>query len=548
VGEERAWTPPPRSAVVVESIDGTDAVVGANTVIEPALAGDSLIIDIAPLGAEWAPEASGEQRLVDRGEIARGGMARIHRVFDRHVLRQVALKRVEPEHVRNAHDAAQLLLEEAQITGQLDHPHIVPVYDLIAAADGAPMFTMKLVRGQTLAELIKASAGPGHTPTELRRILDVFLKVCDAVAFAHSRGVIHRDLKPENVMIGSHNQVYVMDWGCALLVQRAGADGIGGGEPRVTLPPGTSRRGAPDTVLGTAAYMAPEQASGRVAEIDQRTDVYALGGILYQVMTRRPPHYGRTVLEAIHQAQRGEVTPPELLCPEHELPRGLAPIAMKALAREPKERYASVQELRDAVEGFVSGAGRFMSRRFAVGEVLVREGEPGDRAYVLTSGTCEVSRLEGNATVHVGRLAPGDVFGETAVIVDERWPATVTALDDVVVTVVTRDALESDLGLDSWVGAFVRALAQRARENDRRLHAQERAAAFGRVVEAVRVYLAAAGHDLGGGWLEAPWSRISRAVAETLGLDVEEVNQAVLGSAELHLDAGHDVLRGRSLH
>ena len=548
MGEQQLATSP-ESSVIIET---ADAQPGPSTVLEPAINGDSLIIEESTpfdVPATWA-EGSAEERLVGTVQIGRGGMASIHRAFDRQVLRPVALKRVDPERASNMGDAAQLLVEEAQITGQLDHPHIVPVYDLLVGGDGSPMFTMKLVRGQTLSQLIRASAGVSHTATELRRILDVFMKVCDAVAFAHSRGVIHRDLKPDNVMIGSHNQVYVMDWGCALLISRVGP-GAGSSthsEPRVMLPPGSSRRAAPDTVLGTAAYMAPEQACGRIGDIDERTDVYALGAILYEVLTHRPPHLGGSVLDAIRVAQAGRVTPPELVRPGVKLPRGLSQIAMKAMARAPADRYPSVQALRDAVEAFVSGSGRFMPRRFAAGDVLVREGEPGDRAYVLTSGTCEVSRTIAGVSVPLARLGPGDVFGENALIGEERSAATVIALDDVMVTVVTREALESDLGLDSWVGAFVRALAERARTTDKRLHQQDQGTAKVRVIDAARVHLAAAGKRLGGGWVEAPWSSLARVLAETLDLDVALVSEAVTESTTLHVDPAHDAIRCRMGH
>jgi serine/threonine-protein kinase len=151
-------------------------------------------------------------RLVDRGQIAAGGLATIRCVFDRSLHRQVAMKVLRPE--LGAWDGRQMMLEEAQVTGQLEHPNIVPVYDLCLQKDGSPVFTMKLVEGQTFHRRIVASDPQTRSERELRDLVQIFLKVCDAVSFAHSRGVIHRDLKPDNVMVGSHGQVYVMDWGC----------------------------------------------------------------------------------------------------------------------------------------------------------------------------------------------------------------------------------------------------------------------------------------------------------------------------------------------
>src|SRR5690349_19584510 len=184
-------------------------------------------VEEAPAAVAVQPEAdlnelSGtHERLQDLGQLAHGGMAAVRRAFDRHIRRHVAVKKLglADPHVS---DAADFLVEEAQITGQLEHPNIVPVYDLGAAPEGGPMFIMRLVHGRTLTSLMRQYWRGGRNPIELREILEVLLKVCDAVSYAHSRGVVHRDLKPDNIMIGTHGQVYVMDWGCALLL--AGAD------------------------------------------------------------------------------------------------------------------------------------------------------------------------------------------------------------------------------------------------------------------------------------------------------------------------------------
>jgi len=496
----------------------------------------------APITVAPAEPTSGVIRLVDAGMIAKGGMATIHKVFDRNVRRHVALKRVDPELGASTPDASQLLVEEAQITGQLDHPNIVPIYDLGLGPDSHPQFTMKLVHGDTLTRMIKASGAPGRaSPPHLRKILEVFLKVCDAVSFAHSRGVIHRDLKPDNVMIGSHGQVYVMDWGCALLVGAPAND-----DAPVTTKAEGSRRAVAGTVLGTAAYMAPEQAKGGVDAIDARTDVYSLGAILYHVLTHKPPHRGKSYVESVLLAQIGDVMPPHKLLPGVELPEGLAAIAMKAMSPTPDERYRTVAELRTAVDGFLASVGRFAERRFKPGDVIMREGEAGDAAYILVRGTCEVSRLINGVATPLRRMGAGEVFGETAIITSQARSATVIAVDEVVATVIHREALERELGMDSWIGSFVRALAARFREAERRIERQAQAAVFDRVLEAVRVHLLAAGEFAPDGSIEGTWSRLRAALAHTLELPGEIITQTVLGSAELRIDTTRDVIAWRA--
>ncbi len=196
--------------------------------------------------AQGKPRNDLNERLTDQGEIARGGMSSIRRVFNHNLLRQEAMKALDP---RMAIDSGEVLrfLEEAQITGQLDHPNIPPVHEVGVDASGIHYFTMKLVEGRTLEEML---ADPRFSPLDdlkLFHVLQVFIKVCQGLAFAHSRGVVHCDLKPENVMVGSFGQVYVMDWGIARLVHR---DRPSGTSPEVRTGVGRARAAAQGTGVG----------------------------------------------------------------------------------------------------------------------------------------------------------------------------------------------------------------------------------------------------------------------------------------------------------
>ncbi|HKU43812.1 MAG TPA: cyclic nucleotide-binding domain-containing protein [Polyangiales bacterium] len=404
-------------------------------------------------------------RFEDSGEIARGGMSSVRKVFDKLILRELAMKVLDP--ARGAGELAHFV-EEAQITGQLDHPNIVPVHDIELDEEGLPTrFTMKLVRGQTLEALAREQSTAPLASDRSEELLQVFLRVCDAVAFAHSRGVIHRDLKPANVMVGAHGQVYVMDWGIALL-----REGERAGDP-TALPriqhSGDTLPELQGSLTGTPSYMAPEQAWGRIADIDERTDVYGLGGILYYLLTLRPPHDGRNAEEALRMAQTGQVTAPDAISGEVVLPPLLCGITMRALSPHPADRHASVIELKREVEAFLRGGGWFGQQRFSKGTVILEEGGSPDAAYIIQEGECDLFKAIAGEQSFVCTLGPGEVFGETAIFTAGTRTATVIARTDVSTIVVTREALERELDRSPWLRSFVRAVAQRFVEIDRQL-------------------------------------------------------------------------------
>jgi serine/threonine-protein kinase len=276
----------------------------------------STIPPAAAAAATELPARLGRYELHE--EIGRGGMGCVLRGHDPELGRDLAVKVLLADH-QNDPGVVSRFTEEAQIGGQLQHPGIVPVYELGRSADQRPFFAMKLVRGRTLAELLHERAGPGQ---DLPRLLHVFEQVCQTLAYAHSRGVIHRDLKPANVMVGAFGEVQVMDWGLAkVLGERRRApegsspavkDATGGLEDApavvrtarsVGLGP-ASRRGH---ALGTPAYMAPEQAAGEVDRLDERCDVFGLGAILCEILTGQPPYPDADGLQVLLQAGRAEL-------------------------------------------------------------------------------------------------------------------------------------------------------------------------------------------------------------------------------------------------
>jgi serine/threonine protein kinase len=279
--------------------------------------------------ADW-PDVSGTRyELLDK--IGQGGMAAVYLAHDKLLDRPIALKVINIALADS--QVRERLLDEARVVARLEHPGIVPVHDAGCMADGRVFYAMKLVRGKRLDEHLTAE-------TSLTDRLRLYEKICQAVAFAHVQGVLHRDLKPQNVMVGAFGEVLVLDWGVA---KRFDTDASVAARIQEQCGPRSNATTDHGLVLGTPGYMAPEQARGALDLIDERTDVYGLGAILYFLLTSRAP-LGTGLLQ---------VTPPRRFLPS--LPRPIEAVCLKALAPAREQRYAGVAELADDIARFLAG-------------------------------------------------------------------------------------------------------------------------------------------------------------------------------------------------
>ena len=385
-------------------------------------------------------------RFRDPQAVARGGMGSIVAAHDPVMGRRVAIKTLLPD-FREDERAALKFAEEARITARLEHPNVIPIYDLVEGGID-PSMVMQLVQGKSLRQLLLESPKPetsADAAALLQRFVQVVLRLCDALSFAHSQGVLHCDVKPDNVMVGDYGQVDLMDWGVA------------------------STQHARQAFSGTAAYMAPEQILGRTDDIDQRTDVFGLGGVLHEILTGNPPNHGKDVLAAALGRERRELKPAALWA---QLPPELCRITVKALSPERADRYANVGELRAALEQFLRGGGWFDTVTAQPGEEIVTEGEPGNTAYIIQSGSCEVwKNILGQRSL-IRHLGPGDVFGEAAVFADARRTASIVAVGEVTLKVINGESLNRELDQNPNLAAFVRSLANLFCETDAALSAR----------------------------------------------------------------------------
>lgn len=359
------------------------------------------LLDAIPRDGEAGPS------LEDRGAVARGGMGEVRAVWDRTLRRTLAMKVLLAGRGSGGSIGLARFLDEARISAQLDHPGIVPVHALGLDPGGRVYYTMPLIRGKHLGEVFDAVRASDAEWTR-ERALSVLLRVCEAVAFAHSKGVLHRDLKPANVMVGPFGETYVMDWGLAKLIGEPGDERPDGGALTVD-------RGVPTdagdesslmtragSIVGTPAYLAPELASGGTA--DARSDLYSLGAMLYELLTGRKPFGGevsRSPLEILDALRAGP--PPPIRSLDADVPPELEAVCERAMAREPGQRYTDVMALAEDLRAFLEGRVVAAYESGAIAEL--RKWVARNRATAAAAAAAVLLAIAGSAGITVSEAS-----------------------------------------------------------------------------------------------------------------------------------------------
>jgi serine/threonine-protein kinase len=417
------------SEVTLHTLPSADA--GVPTHAERSLAGRQ-----APTGSDLA--------LQFRKLLGEGGMGKVYLAYDPILDRYLAVKELSPslsEH--EGHRAA--FIQEARTVARLDHPSIVPIHALINGPEGQPAFTMQALKGQSLHEWMRRPEHQVGSQERLSLGIEIMLKVCDALAYAHSRRVLHCDLKPDNIMVGDFGNVHLMDWGLSRPFVHEVADGV----------------------CGTPAFMSPEQARNERLEV--RSDVFGVGAILYELVTGKVPYGSFLADEVLPKATAGEVVDIAAADPDLNLSPRLCKIVMRAIAPVIADRYPSVMALRQDLHTFLMGGFHLPRSSVKAGSLVIREGDIGTSAYVLLGGRCEVFRKSDPPGTPSRILGPGDIFGELALALGGRRTASVRAIEDCVILTIDRETLESSGAMGGWAAALLRALARRFQELEQRL-------------------------------------------------------------------------------
>jgi len=321
------------------------------------VAHDAEVLDATDVYCPGANDASPSSLLIANSHVKlihlldHGGMGEVYRGRDTRLDRNLAVKILLPKY-RNSPDLVRRFIADGRIAAQLQHPGNVPVYEMGYLADGRPYFTMKLVDGHKLSELMQRRNSPSEN---LARLLAIFEDIALTVAYAHDRGVIHRDLKPSNVLIGAFGEVWVIDWGLAKHLGRNGdpnGDSPTGTDIEIISPETDPSLANTHAALGTAQYMSPEQASHALGEVDQRTDVFALGLILCEILTGQPAYDGES---ALRMARDGDLAQAHVRLASCGADPELISLAMHCLRLNPSERPRDAGVVGGAIKAFLEG-------------------------------------------------------------------------------------------------------------------------------------------------------------------------------------------------
>lgn len=411
----------------------------------------------------------GSPRYQQMSVLGTGGFGEVQHCFDLQLNRGVARKVLLANAGELDERRVRLMLNEARLISYIDHPGVVPIYDIFTDVEGKLCYTMKVLEGENLEELLLERANQHHS-IPLPFCLQVFTKLCETVASAHHKGVLHLDIKPSNVMIGRFGEVMLLDWGSARLydspryTEFLAASGIPWEGNEIIDP----IQGA----LGSVPNMPLEQMTLSRGLLTPAADVFAAGVLFYVMVGGTYPYWGTNTKEYA-MALCSSKKPQELRHLRSDLPPQLSDICMKMIEVDADRRYSSFDEvLQDLQEASHAGS-RFRVQTFAPGDILLREGEVGDFALQIVEGEVEISvEIEGTKKV-VASCKQGEMIGELAIFSHQPRMATVTALTKTVTRVMTRDDIEKELEkLPPWISQMVRGLSDKFIDRHKKMVAE----------------------------------------------------------------------------
>lgn len=407
--------------------------------------------------AGWTAEpCDNRYHLIDR--IGEGGSSEIFSTVDGRMNRVVALKVLKAENLERK-DLVDLFVNEAKLLGFIEHPGVVPVYNTFSYQDGRPCYSMKLLEGRRLTDLLDRRRGGAGTELTSIEAFRIFTKICETMAFVHAKGVIHLDLKPANIMIGSFGEVLVMDWGNARIFDE--------GPYRAYLGKFTDRMGlaqfvspSSEMIVGTPGYMSPEQTEVSRSELGPTSDVFSAGVLLYEMMAGLNPFDAEETAAVLEKTRTYAPPPVHELNPD--VPLRLSQICGRMMEKNPSRRYAGFAEVLADLSALNLSGQAFPVLELQPGEMIFHEGEQGDYAFSVLSGSIEISkRVHGRSHV-LAVLGKGEVVGELAIIRHQPRTATARALELSRIRVLSRADVESELQkLAPWVGDMINCLADR---------------------------------------------------------------------------------------
>ena len=387
-------------------------------------------------------------RYTFKSEIGKGGMGTIQEVEDKILKRNLAMKILD---FQSNSDPVKMqrFLDEAMITAQLEHPNIIPVYDIGIISENKEQsetsyYTMKLLKGESLELILdRIKAGDSHYKNlyPLLSRINIFRKICDAIAYAHSHGVIHRDIKPDNIMIGEFGEVVLIDWGLATY-------DTGSRPSNSQTKSNLKENNQTSKIIGSPWYFAPEQATGQNERIDRQTDVFLLGSTLFHILTLEAPYTGENYKDCILKAMHCKFPHPHSLENGKNIPNALVEVLLKAMSFDKLKRFSSVEEFSQAIDNY-------LTNQTSPKRIVLKKGDKIDldnKTYFLISGC-----LEGQShTNHTKILKTGDLLGRKGTLSEET---KVLALEKSELLLIDNESLEEELKRYSpWIGNLMKSL------------------------------------------------------------------------------------------